>query len=486
MNNQTMDMEQNGYHTAKLWQIGCFAFNNTATNIYMFAMMFITYYATGVAGLAVVVVSTILTVMRAFDGVTDPIIGFIIDKTESKFGKFRPVMLIGNIILAISFILMYNMHHIPGGALLIYFIVTHAIYIIGYTMQTSVTRAAQTVLTNHPKQRPLFSIFDSVYNISLFTVGQIFVSSYLVAKHGDFTMGLFVELNTIAVTLSGVLTVLAFVAIWQKDRKEFYGLAELSTKTRFRDYWPVLKGNRPMQMLVISASTDKLAASVMMQQPVMVMLFGILLGNFALSGTVSLIIILPSLLVTFLGVRYARTAGMKKTLVNASWIGVVSFVALTAFFLIVEDPSIANFESFGLTTIIFLVLYSIGRGVGTLTPSIVIPMIADASDYETYRTGRYIPGMMSAIFSFVDKLVSSLAPALIGFLVAFIGYTEEFPQIGDPLTDALLYMTLLIAFGVPVIGWIISIIAMKFYKLDAATMQQIQDKIAEEKEKAVS
>ncbi|MGJ9383878.1 MFS transporter [Salipaludibacillus sp. CF4.18] len=486
MSSKTIDMEQSRYHTAKLWQIGLFTFNNTATNIYMFAMMFITYYATGVAGLAVVVVSTILTAMRAFDGVTDPIIGFIIDKTETKFGKFRPVMVIGNIILALSFVLMYNMHHIPEGGLLIYFIVTHAIYIVGYTMQTAVTRAAQTVLTNHPKQRPLFTIFDSVYNISLFTLGQIFVASFLVEKHGGFTMPLFVELNTIAVILSGVLTVLAFFAIWQKDRKEFYGLAELTTKTKFRDYWPVLKGNRPMQMLVISASTDKLASSVMMQQPVMVMLFGILLGNFALSGTVSLIIIVPSLIITFLGVKYAGKAGMKKTLVNASWLGAISFVALAAFFLIVDDPSIANFESYGFATITFLVLYSIGRGVGTLTPSIVIPMIADASDYETYRTGRYIPGMMSAIFSFVDKLVSSLAPALVGFLVAIIGYTEEFPQIGDPLTDALLYITLIISFGIPVIGWLISIIAMKFYQLDAEKMQEIQEKIAEEKEKAAN
>ncbi|WP_231514997.1 MFS transporter [Oceanobacillus salinisoli] len=103
-----------------------------------------TYYATGIVGLAVVVVSTVLAAMRAFDAITDSVIGFIIDKTESRYGKFRPIMVIGNLILAVAFLLMYNIHHLPEEFRLIAFIITYVIYIIGYTMQTSVTRSAQT------------------------------------------------------------------------------------------------------------------------------------------------------------------------------------------------------------------------------------------------------------------------------------------------------------------------------------------------------
>ncbi|GEN45984.1 MFS transporter [Alkalibacillus haloalkaliphilus] len=474
--------EQN-YHQAKLWQIAFFALNNTATNIYLFALGFVTYYATGVAGLAVVVVSTILAAMRAFDAITDPLIGFIIDKTETKFGKFMPIMIIGNIVLASSFFLMYNIHGLPENLQLFAFIFIHAIYIIGYTMQTNVTRAAQTVLTNHPKQRPLFSIFDSVYNILLFSLGQVYVSSYLVGKHGeDFPLSLFVELNTFVILLSALFTILAVIGIKAKDRKEFYGLADLSMKVRFRDFWPIIKGNRPLQMLVLSASTDKLAATMMQQQVVMVMLFGILLGNFALSGTYALLTIAPSLLITYIGVVYARKVGLKKTLVRASWLGVIALTVLSVILVVADNPSSANFEAIGFLTIAFVVLYSIGRGVSTLTPSIVIPMIADTSDYETYKTGRYVPGMISSLFSFVDKLVSSLAPALAGFIVALIGYQNEFPQIGEPLTEPLLYATIFAAFGVPILGWLISIIAMKFYKLDGETMKEIQAKIAEVKE----
>src|SRR5690606_20844100 len=150
-------------------------------------------------------VSTILTLMRVFDGITDPIIGFIIDKTESKFGKFRPMMVIGNIILAGSILIMYNVTHLlPESLQLIFFILIYGVYVIGYTLQTACTKAAQTVLTNDPKQRPLFAVFDGVNNTILFTGGQVFIASYLVVKHGGFTMDLFHELNTYAI-LAGFL-----------------------------------------------------------------------------------------------------------------------------------------------------------------------------------------------------------------------------------------------------------------------------------------
>ena len=473
-----------GYHKAKLWQIGFFALNNTATNLYMFVLAFVTYYATGIAGLTVVAVSTILTFMRVFDGITDPIIGFIIDKTESKFGKFRPLMILGNVILAVSLLTMYNVTHLlPEAFHMLFFIAVYAVYIIGYTFQTACTKAAQTALTNDPKQRPLFAVFDGISNTLLFTGGQVFVASYLVAKHGGFTMPMFTELNTYAVILGMGFTGLAVAGIWAKDRKEFYGLAESNVKTSFRDYWPILKGNRPLVMLIIAASSDKLTLSVLRHAVVMVMLFGILLGDYALSGTVSMIVIIPTLIITFAGVAYARKKDLKKSFVLSTWIGLISFGALVAF-LFVIDPTTISLDNLGLATIGFIVLYTLGKGFGGLPSALVIPMIADVSDYETYKSGRYVPGMIGTLFSFVDKMISSLAPALVGFAVAMIGYRDTFPEIGDPLTTSLYGMTIFLAFGIPVLGWIVSLIAMKYYDLDSKKMEEIQRSIGDVKEKA--
>ena len=70
-------------------------------------MNFIAYYANGVLGLALMFATTMVTVMRLFDAVTDPIIGALIDRTSTRFGKFRPYMVLGNVIMMVSSILLY-------------------------------------------------------------------------------------------------------------------------------------------------------------------------------------------------------------------------------------------------------------------------------------------------------------------------------------------------------------------------------------------
>ncbi|KKK37514.1 glucuronide permease [Mesobacillus campisalis] len=467
---------------SKMWQIGFFALNNTATNLYMFAMGFISYYATGIAGVAVVAISYILTAMRLFDGITDPIIGYVIDKTNTKFGKFRPYMVLGNIILIITVLALFNLTHlVPEGMRLPFFIIVYGIHIIGYTFQTAVTKAAQTVLTNDPKQRPVFSAFDATYNTILFVGGQFYIASYLQPKHGGFNQGFFTEFNTVVIIAGAIFTVLAVIALWEKDRTEYFGFAEKSVKTTFRDYWPVIKRNRPLQMLVIAAATDKLAGQVLRQPVVPVMFFGILIGDYALSGTVSMITIIPTLILTYIGVGIARNKGLKRTFVGATWGALISFTLLLVLFLVINDPTSISLSNMGFATIAFLVFYTGGYAFMGLTGNLVIPMIADTSDYETHITGRYVPGMIGTIFSFVDKLISSLASTIVGLMLAGIGFTTVFPEVDTPLTTGIFALALFFHIGVPMLGWIASLIAMKFYKLDDKYMAQIQAEIAEVK-----
>ncbi len=232
------------YNDCPTWRLGLFALNNIATNLYMFAMGYISMYASGIAGLLVTVVGFILTAMRIFDGITDPIVGFLIDKTDGKFGKFRPFIVVGNIILGImTFIIYTTVHKVPENIRLIYFIGCYAVYIIGYTCQTACTKAGQACMTNNPSKRPKFGLFDAIYNAILFNGMQIYISSYLVPKYGGFgEIGLYHELITFTIIASAILTSLAVFGIWTKDRSEFFGLGSKTPKVGFKDYWPVLKG----------------------------------------------------------------------------------------------------------------------------------------------------------------------------------------------------------------------------------------------------
>ena len=100
--------ENNGVNRAKLYQLALFPMNNGATNVYFVLILtYVSQFGNAVLGLAMLFASFMVTGMRVFDAITDPIIGALMDKTNTKFGKFRPFMVIGNAIMAISVFLLY-------------------------------------------------------------------------------------------------------------------------------------------------------------------------------------------------------------------------------------------------------------------------------------------------------------------------------------------------------------------------------------------
>ena len=105
------DYETNGIHRVPLWRIAGFALNNTATNLYLMFMNYVSFYLLGFVGVGMVMASSFTMAMRIWDGVTDPFIGYMVDKTNGKFGKNRPFMVIGNIILAASSFIMFHFTH---------------------------------------------------------------------------------------------------------------------------------------------------------------------------------------------------------------------------------------------------------------------------------------------------------------------------------------------------------------------------------------
>lgn len=466
------------YNRAKFWQIGCFAMNNTATNIIIMAMSMASYYATGIAGLGVVLISSMMTAMRLFDGFTDPVIGFLIDKTNGKLGKFRPFMIGGNLCIALIIFLIFRIPHtLPQAIRFPVFIVLYMLYILAYTAQTACTKSGQVCLTNDPKQRPLFSLVDGVFTTVLAAGFSVYTSSYLVPKYGNFTAELFGELSLTAIILSALLTLIAVIGIWQKDRPEFFGVAnEKAPKIKFKDYWPILKENRAIQMLILAASTDKLGNNVRQNQTVILMLFALVIGDYSISGKVSGITIIPAILFIFLGTGFARKLGLKKTLVKFTWASILCNIPMILL-LIFGDRS-AIMRGINIETIIFVGFYILGYATMQVTNSTVIPMIADCADYEMYRTGRFVPGMLGTAFSFVDKLISSFATTIVGLSVALIGFKDMLPTVTDTLTTPLFWVTLFLFYGMPIIGWICTLIAMKFYPLDAEKMEEVQKTIA--------
>ena len=109
----------------------------------------------------------------------------------------------------------------------------------------------------------------------------------------------------------------------------------------------------------------------------------------------------------------------------------------------------------------------------------------DIVDYELYRSGNYLPATVSAVYSFIDKMISALAPMLATFLITFVGYTGSLiPQAEDPLTFGRRLVTVALFCVMPIIGWILTILAMKKFSLTKEKMEEIQLSIATQKAEA--
>ena len=108
--------------------------------------------------------------------------------------------------------------------------------------------------------------------------------------------------------------------------------------------------------------------------------------------------------------------------------------------------------------------------------------MADIIDYELDRSGRYVPAVVTGTYSFIDKLISSISALIATGAVALIGYTSTMPQPGEVLTTPIFVTTISVYFGLPLFGWIVTLIAMKGCKLDKAEMVEVQKRIVAKKE----
>ena len=481
--------ENNGVNRAKFYQLALFPMNNGATNVYFVLILsYIANFGNAVLGLAMLFASFMVTGMRVFDAITDPIIGALMDKTSTRFGKFRPFMVIGNGIMAVSVILLYVFTPMVPDTMMwlryTLFILLYAVWVIGYTFQTSVTRSAQAVLTNDPNQRPLFTIFNTIG--SLAGMGIMQVVGMVMAWDsfaGDYNAKWYAIMTPIGIAISVILTILAIIGIAEKDNEKYFGISGGKQEVvKLSEYVEIVKANKPLQRLMIAGGGCKLALAIAQNMTVLIMLYGCMMGNYDSFNMVFMalgyVFSAPFFLLT---VRTSQKKGQKASLMKYVSVALICYIGVLALLMLWQPGNSAlNLSLFGesglsinLYTILFILFFGIGYGAYYSTADMPIPMVADCADYETYRSGKFIPGIMGTLFSLVDKLVSSLAAAVVSIALMCIG-VHDLPTKATPYIDGMNWVVIALFCLVPMAAWAITLIAMKGYALDGNKVKTIQ------------
>ncbi len=238
---------------------------------------------------------------------------------------------------------------------------------------------------------------------------------------------------------------------------------------------------------MVAGAGCKLALSIAMNGTVLCMLYGSMMGDY--NG-----LYLPMMIIGYvfsvpffaITIRTSQKKGQKASFMRYISLALVMYVGVLVLMIMwkqgVPALNLSLYSNGRITinlyTVLFILFFGVGYGAYYATADMPIPMVADCADYETYRSGKFVPGIMGTLFSLVDKLVSSLSSTIVGIAVAMIGL-KTLPG-GDTEYAAGMKIVVIVLFCIiPMIAWAISLFAMKGYILTGDKMKQIQKVNAE-------
>lgn len=370
-----------------------------------------------------------------------------------------------------SVVAMYYWGIALGGGAVLYTLI-YLVYIVGGTIASIATHTGNPVLTTDPKQRPKVFRWQMIYSTVIGAAFQMFLSQVLVPKYGgEMSLGMFQELVLWVLALTVIFEALACIAITPVDKPENFPKKKDKKGLTLIDTWNLLKGNRAMQMYIISGVTDKIASTASSQSAITTLLYGVIIANYSFSGTVSGYSMIPNLLLLLFGTQLMTRTGTKKAMVTWTSLTLILGVVLVGFMAFVDTTAISQST---VPTVLFVALMLAFTAAKNMTSAATNAMVPDIVDYEMYRSGNFFPGAVGTLYSFIDEMTSSLSTTIVGFCLAAVGYVSVQPQPGDPCTSAIFWVTMFLWMGLPIIGWIATLIAMKFYPLDSEMMEKVQ------------
>ena len=467
------------YRRAKLWQIICYACNGLV-GMSVYSLIGMASYSASIGyGITTAVVGIILTCSRILDGITDPMLAFVYDRVNTRFGKLRILMVAGFLIEAAALYGMFTGFSSKGLGLPI-FALLYVIYIIGYTVSNMTAQTIPAIMTNDPNQRPTIGVWTTVFNYLVPMAMSMVLNVVLLPMFGgQYNQAFLTAACNVTLLVAGVGTVLVCLGVSSYDKPETFMGTQKHEPLKLADIIEVLKYNKPLQCYIASNASDKLAQQVGSQAIINTMFNGILIGNMGLATILTVISMVPSIFFAAFGAKYVGKHGSKNGIVTWTYVSITITAVLVLFFIFGDPAQIGVMGSPSMVIYVVLTLLLNGSNMCITTSN--TSYMADTVDYELDRSGRYIPAVVTGTYSLVDKLITSSAAVIATCAVALLGYTTTMPQPTDPCTSAIFWMTLSLKYGLPIIGWVITLVAMRDCPLTKEEMVCVQKRIAEKK-----
>lgn len=437
----------------------CYGVGDTAMNIVAGAMTILTFFYTDYAGVSPVIVGLVLLISRVFDGVSDLIMGFIVERTHSKWGKSRPWVLWSSIPFCVSIVLIYL---VPQGSDMLQFVYLFITYnfcnTICYTALNLPYGSLSAMMTRISHERDMLS----VTRMALSPIGKIISISAtlpLVKMLGDNQMA-WVKVMSIWAVLAFILLMLCF---WKCEEKVVIEARKKVANVPIGKSLKCLLLNKYFWMAMI----------IWMMQCIIQMVTGTLLPYYCKyifhDGSLFSWLLLLEVITTIACTVLICPPLLKKFgKRNMSLIGVV--VALVGHLIYCLNPLDFNWVVFSC----FI------RGVG-FAPlnSVIFGFLGDVVEYGQWKFHVRQEGLIFSGGSVGYKVGTGITGAIITGLMQLSGYVSSSTADAVQPQSAIDMIVHMYEYGICLI-WVILIVVLLCYKLDKIYPQIMRDLVARE------
>jgi GPH family glycoside/pentoside/hexuronide:cation symporter len=425
-------------------------FNFYWANIATFLMIFYT----DVFGISALAAGSMLFAIKIINAFTDPIIGAAADRTNTRFGKFRPYLIWMAIPLAAAGVLTYTTPGLSGNGKLIWAYGTYLFMMVCYTGINIPYNALSGVMSSDPQERTTINGLRFIFAFggsTLVTAATPFFVKWL--GHGNERLGWQLTMVVWGLAASGL-----FVVTFLNTRERI--APPPAQRTQVRQDVKDLAQNGSWVVLFFLALI--ISITITLRSATAAYYFKYCIGRPDLTGTFVAAYMGPAAAGAALTPVLTRFLDKKLLLMLLmSTTGLLSI----AFFFIPKDQFV----------LMFALQIVIGLVLGPKSP-LAFSMYADAADYNEWRTGRRATALTFAAATFSQKLGTALAAAVMGSVFTALGYVANTAQTTRSQTGIVVLMSF-----IPALFAFVAAALMMFYKLDKHKMAQIQVDLAERK-----
>ncbi|MBQ4627084.1 MAG: MFS transporter [Clostridia bacterium] len=411
----------------------------------------------------------IILLTRIFDAFNDPVMGIIVDKTKTKFGKLRPFLLVSPPMILVSTILLFYVPDFGYTGRLIYSAATYILWAACFTVQDVPFWGMSAVVSPLENERNKLLSTARIFC----TIGGI-VPTLLVGAFTD-KLGLSKGYLLSAVLISVAGTSLSWLAFFgTKERVE-----DKKDKITVKEYFVAYTKNKPLILIIISSI---LGSAMLMAQT-----SGAYLANYLFSAykkqfpvqTVMTVAIGAGMMVAMVLMPVLR----KKISLKAIYISSAAFGAVVH--LAMYFVGYSNFYLF----LGMLVLAGLPLGIFNV---ITYAMIADSVDYLEWKTGRRSEGACFACQTFISNLTAGISNFITTQVLDIFGYIqpERIRDASGKLTEIVQTQSAHTLDGmfimvtiVPAVSLALCAIPMFFNDYSGKKKEEIQNALAERREK---